>query len=358
MTRAFHCILAIGAVLTLSVACTERDPVRPPRSNPPQSPGTPSTPQSTGTESDERTVRLLRVGDSTPIVLTDGSDPVWSPDGARIAFVSARSGFSEIYVMNRDGSGITQLTSDTNLHAQLSWSPDGGRIAWIDDLRMKVMNSDGSDPRLLATGQTGIYSEWDWMLVGAWSPDGQWLAYAGSRDGKIYLARADGAVVRTLTDSSAPFADAGIPTWSPDGGRVAYASWGRIEVVNVQDGALTQVLSDSTRSAGYPAWSPDGNSIAFLDRPDESCPPASCGGAQPFDVLHVMNADGSGRRQFTTGPTGVPRWSTDGRTVLVRISGGLVAVPIDGSAAQLLSRIAGDGALSPDGQWIAYDERR
>ena len=52
----------------------------------------------------------------------DGS-PAWSPDGKRIAFYSERDGNADIYVMNADGSGVTQLTRSTAQDGIPAWSP-------------------------------------------------------------------------------------------------------------------------------------------------------------------------------------------------------------------------------------------
>jgi len=82
------------------------------------------------------------------------SQPAWSPDGSRIAFVSDRTGTNEIWVMNADGTGQVQLTTDTApvTDTQPAWSPDGTRIAFTRDpdgtgtnAQIFVMNSaDGS----------------------------------------------------------------------------------------------------------------------------------------------------------------------------------------------------------------------
>ena len=61
------------------------------------------------------------------------SDPAWSPDGSKIAFISSRDGAFEIYVMNADGSGQTRLTNGLADNAWPSWSPDGPKIAFFSN---------------------------------------------------------------------------------------------------------------------------------------------------------------------------------------------------------------------------------
>src|ERR687888_552078 len=61
---------------------------------------------------------------------TDDYEPTWSPQG-RIAFTSDRTGNWEIYAMNADGTGVTNLTRDPSADDQApAWSPDGSRIAF------------------------------------------------------------------------------------------------------------------------------------------------------------------------------------------------------------------------------------
>ena len=84
--------------------------------------------------------------ETTPNVAND--QPVWSPDGTKIAFRSNRSGHSDLYVMNADGSGVTRLTADTATEGRPAWSPDGTKIAFASnrdgDYEIYVMNADGS----------------------------------------------------------------------------------------------------------------------------------------------------------------------------------------------------------------------
>src|SRR5438034_7859609 len=79
---------------------------------------------------------------------TGGSvDPIWSPDGKRIAYANFHSGRSEVFVINVVGTGETQLTTDGGFPG--AWSPDGTRMpfanrgAGADEIFL--MNPDGRD---------------------------------------------------------------------------------------------------------------------------------------------------------------------------------------------------------------------
>jgi len=97
-------------------------------------------------------VILVRYADGAPrnVTNTPESDdgPAWSPDGTKIAFRSTRSGVSDLYVMNADGSGVTQLTSDSATEGRPAWSPEGTKIAFAStrdgNWEIYVMNVDGS----------------------------------------------------------------------------------------------------------------------------------------------------------------------------------------------------------------------
>jgi Tol biopolymer transport system component len=65
------------------------------------------------------------------------NDPVWSPDGTKIAFESNRGGDYDVYVMNADGTGVRDLTNHPALDASPAWSPDGKKIAFVSDRAKK-----------------------------------------------------------------------------------------------------------------------------------------------------------------------------------------------------------------------------
>jgi len=92
----------------------------------------------------------------------------WSPDGKLIAFASTRDGKSHIFVMNNDGSSLTQLTSGAIEDWAPVWSPDGNYIAFASNRAGKSdifkMRADGTEPVNL----TNTPEASEWAL--AWSP--------------------------------------------------------------------------------------------------------------------------------------------------------------------------------------------
>ena len=102
---------------------------------------------------------------------SDGIDwsPDWSPDGAQIVFISSRSGNeADIFVMNADGSNVTQLTDHSGAQAKPAWSPDGTQIVFAREVDLQidlfVMNADGSGVAPIAEG-TGDEQSPDWQAL-------------------------------------------------------------------------------------------------------------------------------------------------------------------------------------------------
>ena len=215
----------------------------------------------------------------------------------RIAFVSDRDGNQEIYVMNADGSGVTNLTNNPSDDYSPTWSPDGRRIAFLSERdgnpEIYVVNADGSGTTNLTNNPSDDYSP-------TWSPDGRRIAFlsrrrdcteGGSVD-EIYVVNADGSNVTRLHQGNCiediDFA------WSPDGKRIVFSQfdYGRTDrkdttgnyMIN-SDGSGETPLSESPLSCQGFTWSPDSKRIAFMN-----CHYAS---DAPFGQWYIMNSDGS-----------------------------------------------------------------
>jgi Tol biopolymer transport system component len=187
-----------------------------------------------------------------------------------------------------------------------------GQIAFVSvadpSVDIAVVNADGSGFKRLP--HPGV------DLQPAWSPDGGRIAFAsGQEDGEyhLYVMTADGTNASRLTDGRNDLD----PTWSPDGSAIAFSSLrdgsAQIAAVTPVNGAVT-VLTDLPGWEGQPSWTPDGRTLAFVS--DYAAYDFV------FDV-YTMNADGTGLTQRTRGFDMWPRfkyylhpaWSPDGNMI-------------------------------------------
>jgi Tol biopolymer transport system component len=156
-------------------------------------------------------------GTGKSLVGPGGVSPSWSQDGMTIAF-SAGAPPGGIFVVGRDGSGLTQLAwppLPTHWETLPRWSPDGSKIAYYDTelwTYLIVMDSTGGSFTSLALVRGS-------SCPAAWSPDGRRIAYT-SVTGDIAVIDADGAHATQLTFDRA----SSCPSWSPDGSQVTFGS--------------------------------------------------------------------------------------------------------------------------------------
>ena len=134
------------------------------------------------------------------------SEPAWSPDGQRIAFVSSRENWGyEIYVMDADGTNQKRLTHNMVSDRQPAWSPDGNKIAFFsvldEDNILAVINADGTNRKNLT--EEVLNGVWESNSSPAWSPDGGTIAYVsgiqGRNDAAIHLMTVDGGHLKRLS---------------------------------------------------------------------------------------------------------------------------------------------------------------
>jgi TolB protein len=196
-----------------------------------------------------------------PAGVAGGSNfsPAWSADGSKIAFSSARSGDSEIWVADANGGNLRRLTTFRGPDVAPTWNPrTNAQLAWV-------------------SGRTG--------------------------EPQIYTMEQDGSNVQRITDGGYAVS----PSWSPNGQLLVF-SWNRkygpgdpggvdIHVIDIASKNYIQ-LTHEAGSNDYPCWAPDNRHIVFE---------RTIGG---HSQIWTMLADGTEQRQLTyAGNNLMPNWS-------------------------------------------------
>jgi Tol biopolymer transport system component len=268
--------------------------------------------------------------------------------------------FSDLYIMNADGSGQTRLSHPTGFTAWSGdWSPDGNQVVVSltetstlntpeSNSALYIMNADGSEARQL-TDMAG--SEY----LPSWSPDGKTIAFVGQNGDNtavIYTINSDGGDIKTLTDGTSAVY---MPVWSPDSQQILFTSnptgTDYLYVMNADGGDVREVVNQGLYNWGA-HWSPDGKQIVFNSYRDDNTD------------LYSINADGTGETRLTTNPANelMPSWSPDGEYIVFSSTQDEVTdiyrIKPDGSD---LTNISNNPALvnqypvwSPDGSKILY----
>jgi TolB protein len=201
----------------------------------------------------------------------DDSEPAWSHDAKRIAFVRGTDANSEIYVVNADGSDEARLTFDPGIDMSPNWSPDG-KIFFTSNREGKreiySMNADGSGVRRFTT--IGAKSS-------SWSPDGSKVAFLSLSPEldntyhlfEVFVADADGGNVRMVTkDPPSSFS----PCWSGDDASITFAVDNLAAASNIfqvdLNGGNRKRLTAGPKIDEQAAISPDGSKLAFQSNRD------------------------------------------------------------------------------------------
>lgn len=237
-------------------------------------------------------------------------------------------GTGHVFTVAPDGSGAAKVTSAGGVQAHSTISPDGTTYAYSQvnakGSSIEAISRAGGTPTVLNRGSA-------WSLVPSWSPDGSRIAFTSDADGnyEIYTMKADGSDVRQLTFTRPPTQHVG-PKYSPDGTQLLFASdRGERDRATQQDlwvmpsdgGAPTR-LTTGLNNRESRSWSPDGRRIVTQTIVDG------------VGQLVVMNADGTGQRRITDFPKSTPTFRPGG--IFPAMSGAVTP------------------AWSPDGKWIAF----
>jgi Tol biopolymer transport system component len=224
-------------------------------------------------------------GASARLLIRDAHSPAWSPDGSRIAFVSARSGDEEIYVARANGRDVRRLTRHAGADLGPAWSRSGRRIAWSRDREIWTMSAFGSDKRAVVLRGEHWHEHYSPSWLGAA------LVYSSNRISSFNteLFRTPARRLTFTHGSDGVLGDDSMPDVSPDGRRIVFTSnrdqQGEIYVMNA-NGTGQRRLTRRPGDDWSPDFSSDGTRIAFTQLPG---------------TVWVMSTDGTGLRALTRG---------------------------------------------------------
>jgi tricorn protease len=188
-----------------------------------------------------------------------------SPKGERAVFVAR----GDVFTVPIEKGPTRNLTDSSNAHDKWArWSPDGAKIAFISDIdgeeELYLISQDGSGkPEELTHGLKAM------LYAPEWAPDGKHIAF-GDKDGKLYVLNLDDKKLTQVAQN--PRARVREYTWSQDGGHLAFImdnpnNFSSIYIWSVADGQVHRVTSDLF-DAAQPAWDPDGNYLYYLSNRD------------------------------------------------------------------------------------------
>ena len=224
-----------------------------------------------------RDIHTIPAGGGEPVEVTKDPamdwNPVWSPDGRYLYFASDRGGSMNLWrvpIEENSGRVLGQpeaVTTPSPFSAHLSFSRDGKRIAYAQIISRANLQQVGFDPiRETVTGQpVSITQGSRWANTPDLSPDGEWLAFdsQGSQQDDLFVIKRDGTSLRQLTDDIPRDRR---PYWSPDSKRLAFFSnrSGKWEIWMINsDGSGLQQLTDTPKEVTNAVWSPDGLRLAY-----------------------------------------------------------------------------------------------
>ena len=220
--------------------------------------------------------------------------PVWSPDGASVAWFSDDGNGYQLMIAPQDGLGETRSLSigESKMAWNPDWSPDGTRIAFMDD-RARVRVIEVESGRILTADVGGAAGDRGGMSP-VWSPDSRWLAYSKrypNQFRRIVVWSLESGEARTVTDA---MADAFSPTWDRDGRHLWFLASTNLGVG--AGWANTRSMSANPTQGAYVVVLRADDPTPFLPRSDEEegSPGAPEAGAGGEEAAGEEEAEGAG----------------------------------------------------------------
>jgi Tol biopolymer transport system component len=203
-------------------------------------------------------------GSNRALISSEGSwYSSWSPNGEKIVFV--RGKFTEICVINADGTGESVLVDDTTAGLGTpAWSPTNEWIAYPanDWSTLDLVSPDGSETRTIHS----VGFREDWIESPSWNPDGTKIAFlekigTDPKQAKVielFVDEETGEITTEITTVATLYEGASHLEWAKTKDVLVYNVAGTIYTLDVESGVSTPVTD-----GGHTTWSPDDTEIAF-----------------------------------------------------------------------------------------------